>query len=91
MKKHMMIIGAFIATFIVFAGINSGFQSVGNNPIKGALADIIITRKCQRCNGTGVVYIKKKCYTCPDGVEKIPQTCPECNGTGKVTERKSTH
>ena len=86
-----MIIGAFIAVFTLMVGVNSGFQTMGYNSIKGALADLIITKTCPDCKGTGVIYIKKRCYSCPDGVEKVPVTCSTCNGTGKITVRKSTN
>jgi len=89
MKKTFVFIGAFVVALVFTIGLNAGFKSMGHAPIQKALADIIITRTCPTCHGTGTTYIKKKCYSCPDGVEKIPVTCSTCNGTGKIKERKS--
>ena len=89
MKKSIITIGLFVAALAVTFGLNAGLQSVGRNSIKGALADVIITRTCPDCKGSGKIYIRKKCYSCPSGYEEVPKTCPTCNGTGVIKERKS--
>lgn len=88
MKKKIILGSVFTCISILIAIGIASVTSNQTNPIKGALADIIITKTCPTCKGSGVTYIKKKCYSCPDGVEKIPVTCSTCNGTGKVTVRK---
>lgn len=90
MKKNVIIlIGVFVAALAVTFGLNEGLKSAGRTSIPNALADVIITRTCPDCKGSGKIYIRKKCYSCPNGYEEVPKTCPTCNGTGKIKERKS--
>jgi DnaJ-class molecular chaperone len=88
MKKKVLWGSAIALVAILLVGGIVGTRSLSVNPIKNALADIVITRTCPTCHGSGKMYIKKKCYSCPDGVEKVEVTCSTCNGTGKITERK---
>ena len=84
MKKVFMGMGLFVLLSVLTIGLSNGLQSNPSKDFQGDLAQVKIYRECTRCKGTGKITIKKKCYTCPGGVEIIEMECSTCNGTGKI-------